>query len=381
MVLVLFSLFSGINLAFAVMSLFVYSKDKTQNLYLYFSVFSFFSGLYFLFQSIGAAIGVDLGSLILFSAAAYYAIFPWFLFEFVGRKPPKKYLWPLSILFFIAFLVFMFIPQSDQVQYWQIIAHLGLIGLIICVIIVNVIYKQEKRPRSIQLVLISVLFIALAIEEILRYHLDIDLFFAFLTEIIQPLDVYPFLFTLAMGFRMSKDFNTRKKMELDAIHMALNEKKMQVLQLEKLRLKDEINFKKRDLTDFGIEISRKREFINKLLKQLNVIKNESHIKSPELDDIIKSTKAQLKIDQHLDYFHQNVEVVNHEFNGRLKELYPELTEGELHLSSLLRLKLNSKEIARLKNISPDSVKVLRYRLRKKFSLTKDINIVDFLQQF
>jgi len=89
----------------------------------------------------------------------------------------------------------------------------------------------------------------------------------------------------------------------------------------------------------------------------------------------------LKIDKHLDYFHQNVEVVNHEFNAKLKELYPELTEGELHLASLLRLKLNTKEIARLKNISPDSVKVLRYRLRKKFLLTNKMNIVDFLQQF
>ena len=380
MVYVLFSLFSGINLAFAIMSLFIYSKDKTQNLYLYFSVFSFFSGLYFLFQSVGAAIEVDLSVLIIFSAAVYYAVFPWFLFEFSRRKPPKKFLWPLSMLFFLAFLVFMLVPDEGQFAYWQLMAHLGLIGLIICVVVVNIIFEKEKRAGSILVVLISALFIILAIEEILRYYLGIELFVNVFPEI-QPLDIYPFLFTLAMSFRMSRDFVTRKRMELEAINKALNEKKLQVLELEKLRLEDEINFKKRDLTDFGIEISRKREFINKLLKQLNVIKNESHIKSPELDDIIKSTKAQLKIDQHLDYFHQNVEVVNHEFNGKLKELYPELTEGELHLSSLLRLKLNSKEIARLKNISPDSVKVLRYRLRKKFSLTKDINIVDFLQQF
>ena len=112
-----------------------------------------------------------------------------------------------------------------------------------------------------------------------------------------------------------------------------------------------------------------------------MIKNINPTKSSELDDIIKSAKAQIKIDKHLDYFHKNVEVVNHEFNAKLKELYPELTEGELQLASLLRLKLNTKEIARLKNISPDSVKVLRYRLRKKFSLNNKMNIVDFLQQF
>ena len=107
-----------------------------------------------------------------------------------------------------------------------------------------------------------------------------------------------------MGLVMCKDFVTRKRVELEAINRALNENKLQVLELEKLRLEDEVNFKKKDLTDFGIEITRKRDFINKLLEQLTLIKKGSHTKSPELDDIIKGAKTQLKIDKHLDYFHQ-----------------------------------------------------------------------------
>ena len=111
------------------------------------------------------------------------------------------------------------------------------------------------------------------------------------------------------------------------------------------------------------------------------IKKTPEIKSKDLDEVIRFTKTELKIGENLDYFHENIEMVNHEFNTKLKKKYPSLTESELHLSSLLRLKLNTKEIANIKNISPDSVKVLRYRLRKKFDLEKEMNLNEFLHDF
>ena len=76
--------------------------------------------------------------------------------------------------------------------------------------------------------------------------------------------------------------------------------------------------------------------------------------------------------------HSNVETVNYEFLSKMKASNPNLTQNELKLISLLRLKLSTKEIASIKNISPDSVKVLRYRLRKKLSVPKDKNLFDFL---
>lgn len=378
MVSILFSLFSGVNLAFAIFSFFIYRKDKNRNEYLYFFIFSLFSGLYFLFQSISVVLDVELGIVAIFSAAMYYAVFPWFLFEFVGEKPPKKYLLPLSGLFFTAFLMYVYAHERGGVAYWQIIAHLGLIGLIICVFYTSMFFRKRKRPGNIQMTLFGSLFIVLSLEEIIRFHFNFDLLLNYDVSM-QPLDIYPLLFTVIMGLRMSQDFVNRKRAEMDAIKNDLNEKKLRVLELEQLRLIKEVNFKKRDLTDFGIEITRKRKYIKEVLDQLIMIKSKSKIKPTDLDEIIKYARTQLKIGKNLDYFQEKVEEVNHEFNTHLKQRYPSLTESEMHLASLLRLKLNTKEIASIKNVSPDSVKVLRYRLRKKFQLENKTNLVQFLQ--
>ncbi len=377
--LVLFSLFAGINIAFTILSFFIYSKNRSQSMYMYFGAFSLFSGLYFLLQSVSEVLELDLGWAIIFSAAMYYGIFPWFIFEFVEKKFFKAR-WFLSLLFLIAFVVFILVPEEGPFAYWQIIAHLGLVGLIICVVLASMFFRKTQRDGSLQFILISVLFIILALEEMIRNYSGNGLLKIYLYGI-QPLDVYPLLFTMVMGIRMSKDFVNRSRMELEAIKNDLNEKELLVLELERLRLVDEINHKKKDLTDFGIEITRKRNYIKEVMEMLTLIKKKSFIESSDIEEIIKFTKAQLQIGQNFDYFNERIEDVNHQFTSKLKELYPTLTQGELHLSSLLRLKLSTKEIANIKNVSPDSVKVLRYRLRKKFNLSTTTSLPEFLNKF
>ena len=272
------------------------------------------------------------------------------------------------------------VPEEGPFAYWQIIAHLGLVGLIICVVLASMFFRKTQRDGSLQFILISVLFIILALEEMIRNYSGNGLLKIYLYGI-QPLDVYPLLFTMVMGIRMSKDFVNRSRVELEAIKNDLNEKELLVLELERLRLVDEINHKKKDLTDFGIEITRKRNYIKEVMEMLTLIKKKSFIESSDIEEIIKFTKAQLQIGQNFDYFNERIEDVNHQFTSKLKELYPTLTQGELHLSSLLRLKLSTKEIANIKNVSPDSVKVLRYRLRKKFNLSTTTSLPEFLNKF
>jgi DNA-binding CsgD family transcriptional regulator len=50
----------------------------------------------------------------------------------------------------------------------------------------------------------------------------------------------------------------------------------------------------------------------------------------------------------------------------------------LRLCSLLKLNLSSQEIATILGISTDSLRIARYRLRKKLDLDKNDNLVGFL---
>jgi len=47
----------------------------------------------------------------------------------------------------------------------------------------------------------------------------------------------------------------------------------------------------------------------------------------------------------------------------------------------LRLNMNSKEIASLMNIQPESVSMSRYRIRKKLALPRKQNLNEYLSQF
>lgn len=72
---------------------------------------------------------------------------------------------------------------------------------------------------------------------------------------------------------------------------------------------------------------------------------------------------------------------NQEFVEKLSNQFPTLTQSELRLSALLKMNLNTKEIANLTFKSSESIKVARSRLRKKLGLTHNkIAISTFLNQ-
>lgn len=60
-----------------------------------------------------------------------------------------------------------------------------------------------------------------------------------------------------------------------------------------------------------------------------------------------------------------LQVGSFQFQEGLKRQYPGLTSYDLRLSTYLKANLSTKEIAILLNITPDSVKKAKHRLRKK----------------
>lgn len=57
-----------------------------------------------------------------------------------------------------------------------------------------------------------------------------------------------------------------------------------------------------------------------------------------------------------------------QFQERLKKQYPKLTSNDLRLCTYLKAHLSTKEIATLMNVSPDSTKKAKHRLRKKLNM-------------
>lgn len=72
------------------------------------------------------------------------------------------------------------------------------------------------------------------------------------------------------------------------------------------------------------------------------------------------------LEQHLmDHLLLELESSNQRFQQQLKARYPGLTSYDIRLCTYLKANLSTKEIATLLNITPDSVKKAKHRLRKK----------------
>ncbi len=158
---------------------------------------------------------------------------------------------------------------------------------------------------------------------------------------------------------------------------------MEALKEKASKLDEELKFKHDEMVTMAMSIIRKNEFLDSLKKQ--IVKHRSRIDDKEAVDFLNSLLMMIvqnisadhereKFKMHLDELHSN-------FLKRLSEKFPEMTNNEKRLAAMLRLNLSSKEIASILNISPKSVEMNRYRLRKKLKVPPKTTLSDFIRKF
>lgn len=69
------------------------------------------------------------------------------------------------------------------------------------------------------------------------------------------------------------------------------------------------------------------------------------------------------------------------FSKRLKQDFPELTEGQLRMCSFIAIGMSHAQISQTLNISRESVRKARYRLRLALGLDKETTLEDFLRGY
>jgi len=180
---------------------------------------------------------------------------------------------------------------------------------------------------------------------------------------------------LSLGL-MAYLFFSKNKVKRELIEADLRNQ-----QLESERLQKELDFKDKDLTNFALDISRKNEFSDQIHDGLRMIVNSSNPEkiTSKAKELLMLTSNHLKVNEDIKEFQENVEQVNQEFFDNLLSKFPELTPNDKQLCGLIRLNLNTKDIASIRNISPKSVEMGRYRLRKKLNLDPKDSLTTFLQ--
>lgn len=124
----------------------------------------------------------------------------------------------------------------------------------------------------------------------------------------------------------------------------------------------------------------KNELISKIREMIGDFGRKQANKSltPLIYKINSFIDSQLDTENDWRLFLIRFEQKHAGFFRTLKERYPDLTGNDLRLCACLKLRLDSKEIASLMNLTVRAVENSRYRLRKKLDLQPSQNLSDFL---
>ena len=161
----------------------------------------------------------------------------------------------------------------------------------------------------------------------------------------------------------------RKEMELAQV-----QSEKEIINLKNQQLQRENKAKTKELAASTMSIIKKNELLGAIKKELlNTVTNAKAIQ-PVVAIIDKS----LNENDNWEMFQEAFNNADSTFLKTVKSLHPALSPNDLKLCAYLRLNLSSKEIAQLFNISPRSVEIKRYRLRKKLDLNHQDNLVNYI---
>ncbi|MEO8146353.1 MAG: hypothetical protein ABI723_01890 [Bacteroidia bacterium] len=182
-----------------------------------------------------------------------------------------------------------------------------------------------------------------------------------------------FLLIISAGIILFlKRINKRDKLLLqtkEALVTAIEEQK----RLKEQQMQNELEFKESQLSAMTFQMLQKNELMQELKDRLEADSTIS--KDNALNKIVSKG---LNHDKEWTDFNTHFESINKNFYSRLKQAYPDISPNDLKICALIKLNLSIKEMAGILNISPDSVKTARYRLRKKLQLNTEDNLTDFI---
>jgi len=151
----------------------------------------------------------------------------------------------------------------------------------------------------------------------------------------------------------------------------------QNLELEKNQLQLNLDYKNKELTTSILHLIERNEFINQLSEKLQ--STEDNLEAGTILDLVKEIEKNTSGNLWKEFEKTYMEV-HKDFHVALTSRFPQLTANDRKLCAFILMNMSSKEISSITYQSPQSIKVARYRLRKKLGLSRSDNLSAFLNQ-
>lgn len=131
----------------------------------------------------------------------------------------------------------------------------------------------------------------------------------------------------------------------------------------------QLESKSKDLNASALSLAQKNEVISALKQRIQSLSRNGSEANPEsLRELLRMIEEHLRGDKQMEGVTKQLSDFHQDFLHKLSAEFKNLTPTEIKICSLLKLNLNTKEIADFLCVSFKSVEVYRARIRKKLGL-------------
>jgi hypothetical protein len=156
------------------------------------------------------------------------------------------------------------------------------------------------------------------------------------------------------------------------------EKKQKLINLE---LRNELDQRKKDLHQQALRMIYINNGLADVEEGLKKIKLETNGKQQDIQTILNSIHLNRSLEKEWDNFDAYFGNVHVGFYEKFNTTFSQLSILEKRLAGLVRMNLTNGEIAGILNIESKSVKMAKYRLKKKIGLNDEQDMNSYLQTF
>lgn len=118
------------------------------------------------------------------------------------------------------------------------------------------------------------------------------------------------------------------------------------------------------------------ETLRDYIKEFSSFENEKQQKL--LNHILLLLRHEIKKQKERNLFFDWMDLSNSTVISNLTSLYPDLSKGDVELIKLIRIGMDTKEIAALKNVEPNTIKTAKYRLKKRLSIVSEDSLSKYI---
>jgi tetratricopeptide (TPR) repeat protein len=144
------------------------------------------------------------------------------------------------------------------------------------------------------------------------------------------------------------------------------------------QFRQEMDFKQKELTSQTLHLVSKNTFLQDLKQKLEASQSSPATFEKESNQILSSLKLEPELDKDWEMFKSYFNEIHNDFDQKLLTVCPDITDNEMRLACLIKMKLNTAEIGAMLHVMPESIRKSKYRLKKKLELAKDQELYQYL---